>query len=233
MLNNVNTKVGKYWNYSGDKIKEDTLPEIKNVYEYQTQLLKKIEQEKWSIEDYNKFSSVIKQMLLSDFSRCFNIHQAVLEISLENALIEVINLLNKGIILPNPKINNPYAMIAEMSVEIQRRVLQFSSCVISQNNVNVTNHVEDKVQQYQQILMELQNCDSDYYQFIVTSFNDWVHQTFRSDSLKDAILAMQDDIIDSNIKGVKHKIKIESASLAKSKDEIGKYKKIQAQKCKH
>ena len=233
MLNNVNTKVGKYWNDSGNEINEDTLPEIKNVYEYQTQLLKKIEQEKLSIEDYNKFSSVIRQVLLSDFSKCFNIHQAILEISLEDALIEVINLLNKGIILPNPKRDNPYVMIAEMSVEIQRRVLQFSSCVISQNNVNVTNHIEDKVQQYQQILVELQNNDSDYYQFIITSFNDWVHQTFRNDSLKNAILSMQNYIIEGNIKRIKHKIKAESAILAKSKNEIDKYKIVQAQKYKH
>lgn len=233
MLRDENIKVGRYWDYSNTKINDNTRQEIKSVYEYQIQLLEKAKKEKWDIKDYNAFSSVIKQMKLTNFINCLNIHQSILTMSSKDVFSEIIYLLNKGVILPDPKMTNSYSMMAQMSADIQRKILQFSSCAISQNNANITNSADDKSKQYQEILNDLQNTESDYYKWIITSFKDWVNQTFQNPFLKETILTMQNYIIENNIRRIKQKVKIECFKSVTSQNELMKYKgdKRKTNKC--
>lgn len=222
MLYNADTKVGKYWDYPKKKIDDNTSLEIKMVCDYQDCLLKK--NCEWTEKGYCDFSSVIKQAKLSDFVNCITFHNEILNLSKKEIRAEMINLFHKGILLPNPKIDSIYSMIAIMSLEIQRRVLQFSTYAVFKCEIDSNGSIEERIEKYQQLLTELQNVDSNYSQFIINSFREWVNQTFQSTSLKDSILSMQNYVLMNNIKSVRQKIKKDSAILAKSKDVIGKYK---------
>lgn len=222
MVYNADTKVGRYWNYSKEKIDSNTSSEIKMVCEYQDCLLKK--RNEWTEKGYCDFSSIIKQAKFSDFVNCITFHSEILNLSKKEIRAEMINLFHKGILLPNPKIDSIYSMIAIMSLEIQRRVLQFSTYAVFKCGIDSNGSIEKRIEEYQQLLEELQNVDSNYSQFIIASFRGWVNQTFQSTSLRDSILSMQDYVLMNNIKSVRQKIKKDSAILAKSKDVIGEYK---------
>lgn len=221
MLYNADTKVGKYWDYPKDKIGDDTPIEIRSIREYQDYLLMK--KREWTEDDYRAFSSMIKQFRLSDFVNFITLHKEILNLSLEEMLAEINNLSEKKILLLKPENGSEYSMIAIMAVEIQRRVKQFSTYTIFKCGVDPNGSIEKKIAGYQQVLEELQSTDSHYRQFILSFFNEWVNQTFQSNSLKKSILTMQDYILTANIKYLRKRIKKEYANLAWANNEISRY----------
>ena len=119
---NNDAKVGKFWDYPIDSINDETIEEIKIIVSFREKALDKVQSGEWTEVDYKNFAGVIKKTTVNRFMEFIEIENMFLTLSKEEVLLELLNLLNKGILLPNPNNNTFGQMLASTIIEIQARL---------------------------------------------------------------------------------------------------------------
>ncbi len=220
---NRDTKVGRYWDYDQKNKNKIVNDEIRMITEYQKMAFQQVLNGTWSEEEYNHFSSEIKQVYIYHFVSFIDLYKSVFNIAYPEMLKELSNLLNNKVLRPSLNYKSIPQLIARADRDLQSRLMSFSKMPFIEEEKGPYNSDEEKLEIYQRILKELKNPDSDYNQLFQMALVAWVEENIKNDELKNVILANADILLQMKIASVKQIIKSIPSTAEKYAMEVDYY----------
>lgn len=220
---NWETKVGRYWDYEQKNDNKMVSNEIRMITEYQKRAFQQVLNGTWSEEEYDHFSSEIKQVYIYNFVNFIDLYMAVFTISYREILKELSNLLNNKVLRPSPNYKSVPQLIAKTLRELQNKLMSFSKMPFDEREKGPYSSNEEKREIYQQILRELENPNSSYNELFQKTWMTWVNENIENEALKNIVLAKTDMLRQMKIASVKQIIRKTPSTAEKYAMEVDYY----------
>lgn len=186
-------RIGKNWDLTDEQITDKTPAETKLIISYKNKFLSKVNTGEWTEDEYKKFSSGIKKMYIEAFINFIDIFDCFLELTKEEVLDEINNLIEKGLIKNDTDVN--IGFLSNAIVEICSRILSISYVCLNEDEKKANLTHKQHVELYSLVLEQLNNQDSDYVNLLISIFEEWTNKYISNEKLKTVILNKKEFII--------------------------------------
>jgi len=189
-------KVGTYWEYSIEKINEQTPEEIKIIVGFRELLLNKVKNNEWTSEEYNHFSGTVRSFKIRRFTDFVEVAYLLVNLNKKESEKIVSDLASDNIFFTN--INNKLKIrdLAEVVNFIQSKVFSFTRiCLTKEENEINSYSLEERIEICENLLIQIQNQESNYINTLKEVYRSWVEKNFYNEKLKQVLLNYEEKII--------------------------------------
>lgn len=225
-------RIGRFWDYPVEKVNDQTPEEIKAIIRIREMVLDKVNNGQLKEEEYKHFCAVIKKVAIKRFVEFIDVADVFLSLSKEDIYVELLFLLNKGVIQPKADIKSVGEMIIYTILEIQIRLFSISNIALNEEEKyrSIDKTIDERIEFYEQTLLQAQNLESEYVVLLKDLFRTWVNENLKNEILKAAVLNQETKIIKMKGQNLRETLKKLYLIKGKTTDKAERYFTEQAVK---
>lgn len=204
-----NNKVGKFWDETECLEKETKEILAKKILSLRQICLEKLENQEWTIQEYNDFIYIVKRMKLSRFSRFYDLIILYLNLSKEDCLLEIEKLNKSGLIRPTITTNSYTELLAKSVNDFYGKILSLTSVQLTEaeKGDRLLDNGHKRVF-YNDIMAQLKDPNSDYVGIIRETLKNMIELAVEKQEIKEELLKLETEIINVRINTVRSKLEI-------------------------
>ena len=189
-----NVIVYSFWNYSLEKIDDNTSPDIKKVVDLREKILSMVDT-LITEEEYSEMKKIICRTTASKFINTIDIFNLMFDVPSTCLLSEVDHLVTLGFLNENILTKPDIVKITYLMLEVQNRLLH-----TARNFFATASKSENEVEYIENMLEQLKKENSDYIKILEDVYHSWIDNTFTDDRVKKFMQEKSDIFIKEVIK---------------------------------
>ena len=206
MINFHGDKVNNFWDNERllEKNKEEEV--IVKIVSLKQKSLNKLNNNEWSQEEYNRFIVFIKNIRLDRFNDFYDFINLYLDLSRDESIIEIEKLNSLEFIKPKIKTSVFAEVFAAYVYEFNGQILSLAQRALTSEENDITIDIKDKVSMYEDMIVQLNNPESDYSKLLKDLYADIIEKSVVNIELKSKLLSLDSKTINSKIRYVRRQL---------------------------